>query len=300
MSVILSDSILLKELKVYQWIFSLFGLNFPPVLLYNLKKDFKYYIILVIYFIYSIILICFVFWAAYVHNIIVKDATDFFHLDSMTEILTYIQNIGMFLLQLLMEYKTWFRKEKLKEILFFIQKLELQMLNICPVIFKQQKLRIRLFLSTGLSLIILISLLVMFNYYLVAGNMNLNARILVIFFLMSVHIKFLEYGCYIQIIYEYLIMLRNSLICLQEECNQEKFNWKMPRDSSLKTYYWETLKSNRLALLEFWYLVYKLEKYFGGSLFLLIFFNGIVILCTVSWAYVQYLYAIDSMYQIGK
>lgn len=97
MSAFLSDSIFLKELKVYQWIFSLFGLNFPPFLLYNLQKNFKYYIVLVLYLIYSIILICFVLWAGNVHNVLVRDVTDLFHLDSMTEILTYIQNMGMFL-----------------------------------------------------------------------------------------------------------------------------------------------------------------------------------------------------------
>lgn len=181
------------------------------------------------------------------------------------------------------------------EILFFIKKLELEMFNICPIKLKEQKLRIRLLFSTGLSLIISVTLLVIYNYYLLAGNMDLYARILVIFFLMSVHIKFLEYGCYIQMIYEYLIVLRKSLKSLQEKCNREK-----PRQSNLKTYYWELLRKNRLALLELWYLVYKLEKYFGWSLFLLIFFNGIVILCTVSWAYVQYLYASDSIYQICK
>ncbi|XP_065365704.1 putative gustatory receptor 98b [Calliphora vicina] len=195
-------------------------------------------------------------------------------------------------LQILMEYKSCCCHHKLLEIMQLINKLEQNMLEICPVMFKDQKLRKRLMLTTGLCLFIMVSFLIYLHYILVATDLPQIHKLLVVFFSMTVQMKFLEYGIYVQLIFEYLLMLMKSLECLKGKVENED------RQEPLAGYYQQTLRKNQVSLLEVWFLVYKLEQYFAWPILLLFFHNGIVILCTVSWAYVHCLYETDSVYQI--
>ncbi|XP_065365707.1 putative gustatory receptor 98b [Calliphora vicina] len=90
-----------------------------------------------------------------------------------------------------------------------------------------------------------------------------------------------------------MLMLLESLKCLREKVENE-----VDRQQPLVGYYHKTLRQNQACLMEIWFVVYKLEQYFGWSILILFFYNGIIILCTVSWAYVQYLYEIKATYQI--
>ncbi|XP_065365705.1 putative gustatory receptor 98b [Calliphora vicina] len=289
----LNASILLKELKPYQWIFSIFGLNFPPFLIYRSHKDVKYYLVLIIYFLYCVILFVDAVWAAYIHSVIIKGWAVTLQLDYLTEVVTYMQNIFMAGLQLVFLYKCWCGHLNLLEILQLINKLEHNMLKICPIIFKNQMLRKRLLITTSLFLIMLVSFLILLNYYLTATNLELRNKLFFAFFLMVVQIKFLDYGIYVQLIYEYMLMLLKSLQCLREKVENE-----VDRQQPLAGYYHKSLRQNQACLMEIWFVVYKLEQYFAWPIFILFFYNGIIILYTVSWAYVQYLFEIKTRYQI--
>lgn len=290
-----NNSLVLEEIKIYQWLYSLFVLNFPPLLFGRSQKGLKYYSVFILYLLYTLLLLLSVIYAAHQHNFIVKRATLEHQLDSLTEIATYMQNIGMAVMQMIISYKTWFCYKELLEILLRIKNLEGVINKLCPDFIRSRKLRQTLFLSNGLFLILLISFLVYLNFYLIAGNMDILDKCLVVFFLMSVQIKFVEYGLYVQVIYVFLKLLLKILKNLKEQVENDR-----DRNLPLPGHYQKTLRQNQQLLLEIWYLVYRLENYFGWPILMLIIFNGNIILCTVSWAYVQYVYSSDSMYQICK
>ncbi|XP_037809750.1 putative gustatory receptor 98b, partial [Lucilia sericata] len=271
----LNDSILLKELKIYQWIFSVFGFNLPPFLIYRPQKDVKYYFVLIIYILYCLILLGGAIWAAYVHNIIVRKATLRHHLDFMTELVTYIQNVAMAGLQLLFVYKSCCCHRKLWDILLSIKKLEQIMLTICPIMFDDQVLKKRLLLTTAPGLFFSVSFLIYFNIMLLASNMELRDKLLAVIFLMTVQMKFLEYGIYVQLLYEYLLMLLKSLRSIKGKV-ENAVGWKKP----LEWYFCKTLRLNQGALMKIWFLIYKLEQYFAWPMLLLFFYNVIIIMCT--------------------
>ncbi|XP_037809733.1 putative gustatory receptor 98b [Lucilia sericata] len=291
----LDDSILLKELRIYQCIFSVFGLNLPPFLIYRSHKGVKYYFVLITYIMYSLILLAAAIWAAHRHNYIVKKAALRYNLDVMTEYVTYIQNVAMAGLQLLFEFKSCCCCHKLCEILLSIRKLELKMLTMCPAILKEQALKRRLMMTTAPGLFLSVSFLIYFNSMLLGGDLELKNKLLAVIFLMTIQIKFLEFGSYVQLIYEYLSMLLKSLRCLKEKVTNTT-----ARKKPLEWYFWKTLKQNQASLIEIWLLVYKLEQYFAWPILLLFLYNGIIILCTVSWAYVRYIYETNPVYQISK
>ncbi|XP_046801871.1 putative gustatory receptor 98b [Lucilia cuprina] len=72
------------------------------------------------------------------------------------------------------------------------------------------------------------------------------------------------------------------------------------RRVSLARIYSKTLKQNQIDLMEIWTLANKLEQYFAWPILLLFFYNGIDILTTTSWAYVQYVYETRLIYQIFR
>ncbi|XP_023298656.2 putative gustatory receptor 98b [Lucilia cuprina] len=291
----LEDSILLKELKVYQWIFSIFGLNLPPFLIYRSQKDFKYYFVLLIYIVYCLILISTAMWAAHSHNDIVKKGTLRYNLDFMTALVSYIQNVAMAGLQLLFEFKCCCCYHKFCEILLSIRKLERNIFTMCPVILKKQPLRRCLMMTTAPGLFILVSFLIYFNVMLIGIDLELKYKFLAAMFLMTIQIKFLEYGIYVQLIYEYLSMLLESLRCLKENVNNSA-----ERKQSLDWSFCKYFKQNQACLQETWFLVYRLEQYFAWPVLLLFLYNGIIILCTVSWGYVRYTYETEFVYQISN
>ncbi|KAM7348672.1 putative gustatory receptor 98b [Cochliomyia hominivorax] len=296
MNAYLNSSILLKELKIYQWIFTFFGFNFPPVLLYRSQRDNKYLIMLTVYILYSLLLLAASLWAAHKHNYIVSNATFRHQLDSMTEIITYLQNCGIAGLQIVFLYKSCCQHKKLLDICFLIKKLEDNLIRPKrPIMFKQQRLRQRLFFSSGLFLVTFIAFSFYLNYYLIANDLNWKAKLLVICFLITIQMKFIENAIYIQLIHEYLELLWVSLECLKMKLENEE-----QRTKPLAGYYSKALRHNQETLMEIWYLVYKLQQYFSWPIFVLFFFNGIHILCTVSWAYVQYVYETRSVYQIFR
>ncbi|KNC23469.1 putative gustatory receptor 98c [Lucilia cuprina] len=167
------------------------------------------------------------------------------------------------------------------------------MFTICPVILKKQLLRRCLMTTTAPGLFILVSFLIYFNVMLIGIELELKYKFLAAMFLMTIQIKFLEYGIYVQLIYEYLSMLLESLRCLKENVNRSA-----ERKQSMDWSFCKYFKQNQACLQETWLLVYRLEQYFAWPILLLFLYNGIIILCTVSWAYVRYIYETEFVYQI--
>ncbi|KNC32871.1 putative gustatory receptor 98b [Lucilia cuprina] len=125
--------------------------------------------------------------------------------------------------------------------------------------------------------------------------MLLLDNLLLSFLMMSLQLKSLEYGIYLQIIYIFLKHLLRNIKELKENIAKEP-----NRRVSLARIYSKTLKQNQIDLMEIWTLANKLEQYFAWPILLLFFYNGIDILTTTSWAYVQYVYETRLIYQIFR
>lgn len=292
MTEFINNCILLKTLKPYQWIFAIFGLNLPPFLLSQKEKDLKYQAFHLLYLFYTVLLIILAVWCSHDHIVLVMNATSKYDLDGLTKLSAHIQSVLIVILQLQTIYKIWFNSQTLKNILQTIENMETK----SPFHLREQQLLRRLLSRTGLCIIVLSVLLFYLNFQLIVQNMFLPLRLANIFSLMSVQLKSLEYGIYVQVIYEFLEQLFKSLKNLKEKIDKE--SWK--RLEPLSFYYVKGLKQNQLLLLEINSLVEKLEQYFAWPILMLFFFNGLSILCTVNWGYVRYTYETQNWNQFCK
>ena len=284
--------ILLKNLKVYQWFFAIYGLNLPPFLIYRKKKDLKYYGFYLLYLLYNMLLIILVIWSMNGHIVLVIVSSVRNSFDRMTTLSAHCQNVLIVIMQIQMIFKVWFASQNLENILKTIENIETK----SPFHVTEQQFARRLLSRTGLCLIILSFLIFYLNFQLIAMDMALGLRLGNILFLISVQMKSLEYTIYMNVIYEFLEYLLKNLKSLKERIDKEP----LKRIYHLEYHYVKSLKQNQLLLLEICLLVDKLEQYFACPILTLFFFNGISVLCTVNWGYVRYIYETEPVNQICK
>lgn len=200
-----------KTIKIYQWIFSIFGLQLPPILMNHHRKSYKYFIIFCLYFLYSLLLIILVIYSAYSHNCIIYLYTSKYELDDMTKILSVIQNYTLAVVQLIIEVKTFWSQRQLKEILCLIDKLEKEIKAISQDLYKEPSIWKGLLKNSGLYIMVFSLIVIYINYFIISDIMDVRIKAFMLLASAAIQMKCLEYGIFVQLILQFIIMLKRSL-----------------------------------------------------------------------------------------
>ena len=292
----LKNCILLKCLRIYQWIFTLFGLNLPPFLLYRLEKDFKYYTASIVYQVYCVTVLIIAIWTVIVHNYAVYGIANIHHLDGITKNMAYIHNIALASIQILLHLKTLYGNQDLKLILDTIKVVNEKIFKLRSMVCVRQKLCFEILKTFGFSFILLSITVWYLILNLLSNDISLRDRSFIAFINVSLQMKFLEYGVYMRMILDYMNVTINNLKNLKTKVNEQNLR----QSKKLLFSYVDDLRNNQAVLLDICDLVYKFEQYFTWPIMTLFLYNGLVILNTCNWAYMRYLYETDEVHQICK
>lgn len=270
------NSTLVRSLKCYQWIFSLMCLSAPPPIIYAKDKNsFTHYACFLIYIIYTIALATIAIYTTFEHNAIVEKSVIPWDLDAITVITSLLHFVCLMATFIWIQLKSFLGLPQLREIIAIIAELEQQLNRQCPQMCCNRKYNRRILLTSGLSLLILICVTMYTNYYLIANTLHFKVKIFVLFFIVCLEAKFLEFGLYIQAIYLFLETLYDSLKALYA---QQPDNCLVRLNKLIKI---------QMTLNQVWLFSKKLENYFAISILLIFLFNALTVLTTVNWAYVR-------------
>lgn len=293
---IIEQSQLLQATFIFQWIFSIMGINLPPLLYYcpnGCNKKFITYLWFC-FGIYTLFLIVLVIWIVYVNNVIVDYVIFSNDLDSITSVLSMGVNIIVAFVQIIAQLVAVFKHNSLKMILTRIAQLERDILSY----FREYQLQEdqefytnfqRRYQQFSRVIVIRFGLFSIFfsitmcyvNYHLVANIMELQYKILTLILTLALQLKSVEYCIIVQIINELLRSLQISLRHLKLQMA------KLERNSIMLKFYHGQLMSNQYLLNRIWFLAKNIEEYFAVPMLVLYLFNGIAITHTINWSYVR-------------
>ncbi|KAM7347160.1 putative gustatory receptor 98b [Cochliomyia hominivorax] len=302
---IIAKSQLLQVVFSFQWIFSIMGINLPP-LLYYLKNDSKKNLINCLkfgYLLYACCLIALVIWIVYINNVVVDYVVFSNDLDSITSVLSISINIIVAFVQVIAQTVAIIKRQYLQMIFIRIAQLEKDILLYYreyqwftddelyySLQQRCQKFSRFIIIRFGLFCVLFGIGISYVNYHLVATIMDLQDKIITLFYILALQFKSVEYCIIIQIVDELLGSLQNSL---------KQIKWEMAkieRKSIMVTFFHEKLMANQFLLNRVWFLITKIEEYFAIPMLMLYLYNGIAITHTINWSYVRsFDYRIDDI-----
>lgn len=285
-----------KAINIYQWIFSIFGLTLPPILKQRNLKTWKYYMLFIVYLLYCTILICIVIYAAYVYYIFVTMVSERIPIDSITKILGYTHNFVTTIIQFYMELKTFWNNGDIKKILQDIEQLEYDTVLQSNEHWKKTTLKWKLLRVSGSSMVFMFGVLIYGNYFQLSNAVTFGMRVITLFMLMSMQLKCIEYGVYIQLVYEYLDCLSRNLVNLIEDMEE----YTQSTERNLNWTLLQQLANNQIHFNRVVSLANNISHYFAYPLLMVFYYNCEAILVTVSWSYVRYAIELEEGYFMGK
>lgn len=291
---VIETSQLVKATLPYQWIYAFLGLNLPPILNQRTEGIFQQKDLLwIFYILYTIVLMGLVLWMVYINNVIVYVIVDHYALDSITSVLSIVQNIAVAFVQLSLQLTTFWERSNLLKIHQYIAQLEQDILcynRNCKESFSMEPrqsfaqrrftFRRKLHFRCGLFLIIHCFLLSSVNYPLIADILGERDKILTIFCFQLIQTKYWEYYIIIQIVEEFVSVLQESLL---------DFRCEIIRYQNLERNFpfYGKLMANQFLLSRVWCLVQYIEDYFSIPMLILFLYNGVAITHTFNWMYVK-------------
>uniref|UniRef100_A0A1I8NR08 Gustatory receptor n=1 Tax=Stomoxys calcitrans TaxID=35570 RepID=A0A1I8NR08_STOCA len=280
-----SVSIYLKFINIYQWIFSIFGLTVPPPLLQGNLNRWIHSLLFLLYMGYCLLLIAMALNMALIHHVAIENVNRQYQLDATTRILSYSQNILLVAGQISMEFMALGNYKKLGRLHMMIKELEYNMKSLCNGNFRANPLKWKLLRISGLSWLILVGVMLNLNNTLTSEFANMEFRIAVLFFMAAVQVKFIEFGVYIQLVYEFLLHVHRQLVYLIAQIDkacQLQFTEENPSWPFVQKLMKIQMILNGIVLL-----VNKLLDYFSWPLLFVIIYNGEALLNVVNLAYLR-------------
>lgn len=129
-----------------------------------------------------------------------------------------------------------------------------------------------------------------------AKEMSNLVRVIFSVFVVTIQVKCVEYGVYLQLIRDLIEALGESLKSLKIQLENSKCFPHQRVPWSL----WKQLLRNQQNLNNILNLIDRINLYFAGPIFIIFYLNGITILNTINWAYVGTLYEHNNEKQICK
>lgn len=278
----LQESVYIKSINIYQWIFSVFGLNLPPQLLKAVRRNSINSLLITFYLTYCILIVVFAIGISHIHHVIITNKSEISKVDVLSKLLTYTQNILLVSVQILLEIKTLRNYRDLRNILNLIAYLEDSMTVQYKSYFKKSLLKWKLLSITGLNLILLTVFVISLNYIMILGTITIEFRLGILFLMSSLQVKCMEYGMYVQLIYEFMSCLCQTLARIIEEIEDVPLSTLHSSQQTLV----QQLMHNQLLLNRILLLVSSLSKYFACSMLMIFFYNAEAILNIVNSAYI--------------
>uniref|UniRef100_A0A1I8MYD4 Gustatory receptor n=1 Tax=Musca domestica TaxID=7370 RepID=A0A1I8MYD4_MUSDO len=293
---IVEKSHFLRATIIYQWIYAFFGLALPPPLAQNVTSSSIGRLLLWPFFIlYVAVLIVLVIWMVYVNNLVVYTYVDHYALDSITSVLSIVQNIAVAFVQITMHLVAFVGRQRSERIQKTIAQLERDIgwysrdFSNHFGVFREEDINFRqkvmafhrkLFLRCGLFLLVHCTLLSYVNYPLISDILSLRDRILTVLSFQLIQTKYSEYCASILIVNEFVSSLQQSLRVLRYEIIRgQRLEGNFPA--------YGKLMANQFLLSRVWILVQYIEDYFGLPMLILFLYNGVAITHTINWMYVR-------------
>nr|XP_036217454.1 putative gustatory receptor 98b [Bactrocera oleae] len=169
----------------------------------------------------------------------------------------------------------------LRSIFINVVQLESDIRKHSAAVYSLCDIRWRLFLHVGIWLLVTCTFEVYISYEMFPPAYTALIYLLSIFGGILIQMKGIEYCVWAQMIQELLHLVQQQLIHLKEElvrCERME----------LRCSFFAEIQANQKLLARVWDLLNRMERYFCIPICMLFFYNGLLIIQTIHWSYINF------------
>ena len=202
-------------------------------------------------------------------------------MDSVTYVLSLGINIVQLIVQTVIYTQALTGYQLLQSLLDSVMQLESDVRLHCSAVFTFCSMRWRFHKRIDAWLMIVCVFLPQLTYTLGTTTLTTLSKCIIVFCSILIQMKGVEYCVWAQMIQELLHLVQQQLIHLKEElvrCERME----------LRCSFFAEIQANQKLLARVWDLLNRMERYFCIPICMLFFYNGLLIIQTIHWSYINF------------